>query len=321
MSTARDPRISEIFYYFEKHTSIETGRTVGRKIGVMQEIILLKYLQASPLTSRGLYLERMLTGASGTGHKVEFAWYAREPQGFLRAGDPLPGVPSATVVKVEEPLGRVTVRYGDTRAGIAIGGPPPANSRLRQDLAAEGLDLRVQSISGDVCEIDLIDHNNLLAALESKRVGAQRFKGSDKLGSGIQTIEKAKQASLVAIDLSRRYNAGYAGAGEGQRQFISLVALGNGIHWTEKDRQIFREYVDSTWTVTDEAIIRYFEYVDTLRTEGSDQITFFSNYFAGMTKFAGDGFEVGDADFVPIAEEDGTLADVISSHLARVNPL
>lgn len=39
MTRERDPRISEIFYYFEEHTDIASGRTVGRKIGVIQEII------------------------------------------------------------------------------------------------------------------------------------------------------------------------------------------------------------------------------------------------------------------------------------------
>jgi hypothetical protein len=43
MST-RDTRISEIFYYFERDTNIATGRTVGRKIGVIQEIIVKKFL-------------------------------------------------------------------------------------------------------------------------------------------------------------------------------------------------------------------------------------------------------------------------------------
>jgi len=43
----RDPRISEVFYFFEQHTSLETGRTVGRKIGVVQEIILKKHLDSS----------------------------------------------------------------------------------------------------------------------------------------------------------------------------------------------------------------------------------------------------------------------------------
>ena len=31
----RDPKISDIFYYFQEHTNIANGRTAGRKIGTM----------------------------------------------------------------------------------------------------------------------------------------------------------------------------------------------------------------------------------------------------------------------------------------------
>jgi hypothetical protein len=54
--------------------------------------------------------------------------------------------------------------------------------------------------------VSVLDSEVPLASLESKRVGAQRFSGSDALGSGIQTIEKAKQTSLVAIDFDLQFN-------------------------------------------------------------------------------------------------------------------
>jgi hypothetical protein len=60
----RDPRISEIFYFFEAYTSVVTGRTVGRKIGIVQEFILKKYLEAVPDLRRRMYLEQFLTGRS-----------------------------------------------------------------------------------------------------------------------------------------------------------------------------------------------------------------------------------------------------------------
>ena len=54
----RDQRISDIFYYFEALTTLTSGRTVGRKIGVVQEIILRKYLEQSEHLRRRMYLER-----------------------------------------------------------------------------------------------------------------------------------------------------------------------------------------------------------------------------------------------------------------------
>jgi hypothetical protein len=63
--SARDPRISEIFYYFESHTDIATGRTVGRKIGVIQEIIIKKFLLTEPSIRDCLIYEPRLRGKSG----------------------------------------------------------------------------------------------------------------------------------------------------------------------------------------------------------------------------------------------------------------
>ncbi len=83
----------------------------------------------------------------------------------------------------------------------------------------------------DAAVIDIAESDRVLAVLESKRVGAQRFAGSDKLGSGIQTIEKAKQAALVAIDVDRLQNGPRDPAERldpGEKQCLTLVALGNG---------------------------------------------------------------------------------------------
>ena len=69
---AHDPRISEIFYYFEKHTTIASGRTVGRKIGVVQEILCKKLILQSEKIRDSVIYEPKLPGHSGATHKVEF---------------------------------------------------------------------------------------------------------------------------------------------------------------------------------------------------------------------------------------------------------
>src|SRR4051794_16288299 len=86
----RDPRISEIFYFFEALTTLASGRTVGRKIGVVQEVILKKYLEADDGPRRRMYLENLLEGESGASHKVEFSWYATHPLGAVTTGDEIP---------------------------------------------------------------------------------------------------------------------------------------------------------------------------------------------------------------------------------------
>src|SRR5258705_1564065 len=94
--------------------------------------------------------------------------------------------------------------------------------------------------------VSVLDLSDVRASVESKRVGAQRFAGSDKLGSGIQSIEKVKQASLVAIDADLLFNKTTKALpveNPGRRKYISIVVLGNGVHWTEKDKNILRTYV------------------------------------------------------------------------------
>jgi len=177
---------------------------------------------------------------------------------------------------------------------------------------------------GETVDIDVIDTSRLLASLESKRVGAQRFSGSDKLGSGIQTIEKAKQASLVAIDLDLGHNNNVKPLEPPgtQKQLLSFVALGNGVHWTDKDKAILGTYVDYTFLVRDAGIIDYASYVQEQAGEEDDPLEVFMSYFKGLTKQPDDDFAVSDDDFEIIVPEDETrsLRGVLLDHVRRVNP-
>ena len=66
----RDERISDIFYYFEKYTSIASGRTAGRKIGTIQEILVRKLLHTDKRVTRAVVYEPRVPGRSGATHKV-----------------------------------------------------------------------------------------------------------------------------------------------------------------------------------------------------------------------------------------------------------
>lgn len=319
----RDPRISDIFYFFEALTTLATGRTVGRKIGVVQEIMLKKYLEADEQLRRRMYLEQMLEGRSGAAHKVEFSWYAIAPSGWLRVGaEVVPGLSLGSVLQETEKI-RLEGPWEGRAVAVAVDTPTPRTGPLRSFLDERELDLRVTSIREDEASIDIVDRSTLLASLESKRVGAQRFSGSDKLGSGIQTIEKAKQASLVAIDLDLQHNDSVKPLEpSGEKRLLSFVALGNGVHWTDKDKAVVGTYVDYTFLVRDAGIIRYAEYVRDLVGE-ENFLDLFMDYFQGMTKQEPDDFLVGDDDFeiiVPPSEER-PLRTVLADHVARVNPI
>ncbi len=87
MSEERDPRISDIFSYFEPYTSLRTGRTVGRKIGVIQEIFCGKHLISSQVVQDSLIYEPRLPGISGATHKVEFVLFQPLEVVCLSVGD------------------------------------------------------------------------------------------------------------------------------------------------------------------------------------------------------------------------------------------
>lgn len=321
----RDARISDIFYFFEKLTSLQSGRTVGRKIGVVQETLVRKYLEQSEEIKRRMYLEQFLLGRSGASHKVEFSFHPIVSHTGLRVGDEIPGTGGVRIVGATDASEKLHVALpsGKTDSVSVAGGPKAKNSALRLHLEALDLDLRYVREDLDGILIDVVDRSQLLASIESKRVGAQRFSGSSKLGAGIQTIEKAKQASLVAIDLDLQHNGSVKPLESGleRKKLLSIVVLGNGVHWTEKDRAVLGTYVDFTWLVKDSAIIRYAEYVREMAGEEDDFLGYFSDYFVGMTKQPNDDFEVFDSDFTVItpSEERRTLREALLEHIVAVD--
>jgi hypothetical protein len=327
MSAERDKRISEIFYYFEEHTDVSSGRTVGRKIGVVQEIIVRKHLLKSPLVADRIVFEPSLMGASGASHKVEFVLVRLVEVVAASAGETVKlGDLKAAVSKVDRASGvaylvvvlkdkKITVRlplHGVMPASIAL---PLKGSNLRLKLSDIAPDGRVR--------LSLLKVDEILASIESKRVGAQRFSSSNTLGSGIQTIEKAKQAALAALDIGLKQNGTIKPlAGGAAAQCLSFVVLGNGVHWTEKDKNILGTYVDYTYLVGDKSILRYADFVrEDAKAKGVSFFEHFMGYFYGMTKTPDDAFAVSDDDFqiVVPAVEKRSLMKVIEDHVRQFN--
>jgi hypothetical protein len=272
-----------------------------------------------------MYLEQQLKGKSGASHKVEFSWFAIAAYNGLAQGDEIPETEGLRVMATDLALERVQIGGPWSGKGIWVTAthPTPRSGPLRAHLDKHDVDIRVRRVDGDI-NVDVVDRSKLLASLESKRVGAQRFAGSEKLGSGIQTIEKAKQASLVAIDLDLLHNGSVKPLEQpGQKTTISVVALGNGVHWTRKDRAVLGTYVDFTYLVKDDAVIRYAQYVQELAGDEDDFLEFFMAYFQGMTKQERDEFEVTDNDFTIIepSTENRSLRQVLADHMTAVNPI
>lgn len=79
--------------------------------------------------------------------------------------------------------------------------------------------------------------------------------------TGPQTIEKAKQASLVAMDLRKKVD-GYWGKEEvpaGQKHMTFVHVLCEYSHWEEKSRNVIKTCIDHNIIVPDAVIIKAFE--------------------------------------------------------------
>jgi hypothetical protein len=311
VAAARDPRISPIFYYFEQHTDIASGRTVGRKIGVVQEILCKKMLQQSVALRDALVYEPKVPGYSGATHKVEFILF--QP---LEAHDlPLGNTAQKWAVAPSLRVQTLSIEADQSRAHLAITvGTVTRRYRVstgallglhatQRDVIPEHPMFQIAAISATSVRVSLLDSTRPVASVESKRVGAQRFAGSDSLGSGIQTIEKAKQASLVAVDFDLRFNGSVLPimGRDSDRDFRSFVVLGNGVHWTTHDLAVLGAYVDYTFLAQDAAILRYSDWVRAKAdAAGEPFFAYFMRYFQGMTKTPPDAFEVGPDDFTPL---------------------
>lgn len=311
-----DPRISKIFYYFEKNTTIESGRTAGRKIGVVQEILCKKLLLTSEAIRDCICFEPKMHGLSGATHKVEFFLFRPVAVVALSAGRSYSITPSVSIkvvaVDAANQSAKLTyVGHSKNRATVKAG------EILR--IADTTLLIKFVRVEQNAIRFSVLDISQPLASIESKRVGAQRFSGSDKLGSGIQTIEKAKQASLVAIDFDLRYNKTLLTQtkDKDQRAFKSFVVLGNGVHWTDHDLAILETYVDFTYLATDDAVIRYAEFVRAIALkQKAEFFKFFMAYFQGMTKTPPDSFTVTNSDFTVVRPKDaGPFLETVAKQI------
>jgi hypothetical protein len=323
-----DPRISGIFYYFEEHTNIASGRTMGRKIGVVQEILVKKHLLNSVRILDAITYEPRIPGRSGASHKVEFVFFQPIVAAELGVGDEvkLSSRPTFAIrlvgLDVERGMAKITWTFGNERGTTTLLEGRFAPGKLQATLLNSPFRFRFSCVLTDKrARFALITLEKPCASIESKRVGAQRFSNSDALGSGIQTIEKAKQASLVAVDFDLKYNDGLLAlqGRDSVRSYRSIVALGNGVHWTANDLAVLETYVDFTYHVEDAAIIRYADFVKKLaNAAGAEFHPFFMSYFQGMTNTLPDAFKVTAADFRPMVPTKApALIKVVENQIAQ----
>jgi hypothetical protein len=323
---ARDPRISEIFYYFEEHTTLESGRTMGRKIGVVQEILVKKHILGSPVLRDSVVYEQSITGRSGASHKVEFVLFQPIGAAVLSPGErvDIPGTPFSVKLESIDLKARrakfaAKIGIGEIRGSMTEGEMCPM--KVRTAMTEHRVQFRLSEVREGRARFAILEAGPPRATVESKRVGAQRFKGSDNLGRGIQSIEKAKQASLVAIDYDLAFNKSLLAltGRKTKRPYRSFVVLGNGVHWKPNDLAVLDTYVDFTYLAQDAGIIRYAEFVrQKAEAAGEEFKDYFMSYFEGMTKTPPDSFTVSAADFVALAPKGAPpLIDMLLAQISK----
>lgn len=274
------------------------GHQIGRKIGDMLEVLTMSAIYQNANLAERLSIEKRLEGYTTAGHKVEFGFFSTE-NGKKRLFGAIEckcvGVEETTSGKNDKNLRKLE---NNGKFSIEFSGrwQPASISfdfqviRIINDFSAE---VRITANSqpvldktfvfnvGENIKIVIDENNNCLSTTPNGNMLDEipsiiricktiRFKEiSDTTATfalfdcltGPQTIEKAKQASLVAMDL-RKKTDGYWGKEEipaGQKHMTFVHVLCEFSHWEEKSKNVIKTCIDHNIIVPDAVIIKSFE--------------------------------------------------------------
>ena len=274
------------------------GHQIGRKIGDMLEILTMGAVYQNPQLVERLSTEEKLEGYTTAGHKVEFSFFNSNLDGrhlFGAIECKCVGVEETTSGKNNRHLRKLGV---SDSFGIDFSGrwqPRPIffkltlkkivdNNSVEVSISANSIPALNRSFIfsvGDNIKVVIDENNHCLVTtthgnmldeiptiirtcktIRLKDISNETvtFALFDCL-TGPQTIEKAKQASLVAMDLRKRVD-GYWGKEEvpaGQKHMTFVHVLCEFSHWEEKSRNVIKTCIDHNVIVPDAVIIRAFE--------------------------------------------------------------
>lgn len=270
------------------------GHQIGRKVGDMLEILTMGAVYRNPVLKKHLDTEGKLEGFTSAGHKVEFGFF-KQPA----AKEGLFGAIECKCVGVEETkLGKhntvklkpdefhelslsgqwmhtaITVRFKliSVLEDSVLVELSSSQSSLKQRIAlAEGEHIKLV-VDEDENFLNTTPHGNMLAEIP----GIIRICKSirvDKIASGSctfalfsyltgpQTIEKAKQASLVAMDLRKKADGhwGKEDIPSDSKKMTFIHVICEFSHWEEKSRNVITTCIDHNLIVPDAILIKAFE--------------------------------------------------------------
>lgn len=270
------------------------GHQIGRKIGDMLEIITMGTVYRTPNLCKALDTEGKLEGFTSAGHKVEFGFFKD-----LAHKKDLFGAIECKCVGVEETkLGKkntVKLKPHDSFdmkiSGHWMSNPLTVSFTLEQ-LYPDKAALSIQTDSGiNLDPVTLEQDDNIKVVVDEnenfyitsphgdmlqevpgiirilRTIKVTRIeKDSCTLSlfsclTGPQTIEKAKQASLVAMDLRRKIDGswGKEDISPDSRKMTFVHVLCEFSHWEAKSRNVIKTCIDHNLIVPDDVLIYAFK--------------------------------------------------------------
>lgn len=274
------------------------GHQIGRKIGDMLEILTMGAVFQNPQLVKRLSTEEKLEGYTTAGHKVEFGFF-NSNQGIRQLFGAIEckcvGVEETTSGKNNCHLRKIKTNEFFTIEFSGHWQPVPITFTLKAKRFVTGGSVEVEISANStpairrsfiLCLNDnikvVIDennncfvttpHGNMLDEIHTiirtcKTIRLQNITNETATFAlydcltGPQTIEKAKQASLVAMDLRKKVD-GYWGKEEvpaGQKHMTFVHVLCEFSHWEEKSRNVIKTCIDHNVIVPDAVIIKAFE--------------------------------------------------------------
>lgn len=270
------------------------GHQIGRKIGDMLEILTMGAIYKNADLMRHLDTEGKLEGYTSAGHKVEFGFF-EDPQRKYN----LFGAIECKCVGVEETkFGKkntVALNIGDyfnmplsgqwmsksvsakiklisiSKSDVTIELTNTSNSNVQRITMSERDNIKL-IIDEHENFFHTSPHGNMIAEVPGiiricRTIKLDKIAASHCTFSlfncltGPQTIEKAKQASLVAMDL-RKKTDGYWGkedVNQSTKKMTFIHVICEFSHWEEKSRNVILTCIDHNLIVPDAILMKAFE--------------------------------------------------------------
>lgn len=281
--------LTNIYKFIESYNLM--GHQIGRKVGDMLEIVTMGVIYRNKDLYDRLDTEGKLLGFTKAGHKVEFGFYNN-----LHNKTELFGAVECKCVGVEVTKKnqnnnlKIVKDYtysvnfqnrwleNDRICALTYNGM--VGSKAHVTASWQNSSKEIFLSSNDAVKVALDEHGDIhvIAPDESMyelvkpllrsctKIICSSFNNDEAKFlvftclAGPQTPEKAKQASLVAMDIRKEIDGrwGKDDIPEESKQIISILVLTEFSHWEPKSRNVIKTCIDHNLVVPDEIIIQAF---------------------------------------------------------------